>query len=185
MRIFEATYGKPKKRTVSERKVNEAKEEKPRTPKKQKPRGDDYVILDGYNVIHAWGELKAASEIDFSLAREALIRLMCSYSAFKRCRVIIVFDAYMVKDGKGSTEKYGGVTVVYTKERQTADAYIERATYEMADEHYVRVVTSDMEEQFIILGNGAYRVSPKEFRAELDGTALEIEEAIEKYKRKR
>ena len=185
MRIFEATYGKPKKRTVTERKVNSAESEKPKAPKKQKPRGDDYVILDGYNVIHAWGELKAASEIDFSLAREALIRLMCSYSAFKRCRVIIVFDAYMVKDGKGSTEKYGDVTVVYTKERQTADAYIERATYEMAEDNYVRVVTSDMEEQFIILGNGAYRVSPKEFRTELDGTALEIEETIERYKRKR
>ena len=185
MRIYEATYGKPKKRTVTERKVNAAESEKPKAPKKQKRRGDDYVILDGYNVIHAWGELKAASEIDFSLAREALIRLMCSYSAFKRCKVIIVFDAYMVKDGKGSTEKYGEVTVVYTKERQTADAYIERATYEIAEDNYVRVVTSDMEEQFIILGNGAYRVSPKEFREELDGTATEIAEAIEKYKRKR
>ena len=185
MRIYEATYGKPKKRTTAERKVNAAESEKPKAPKKQKRRGDDYVILDGYNVIHAWGELKAASEIDFSLAREALIRLMCSYSAFKRCKVIIVFDAYMVKDGKGSTEKYGEVTVVYTKERQTADAYIERATYEIAEDNYVRVVTSDMEEQFIILGNGAYRVSPKEFREELDGTATEIAEAIEKYKRKR
>ena len=185
MRIYEATYGKPKKRTPTERKVNSAEGEKPKAPKKQKRRGDDYVILDGYNVIHAWGELKAASEIDFSLAREALIRLMCSYSAFKRCKVIIVFDAYMVKDGKGSTEKYDEVTVVYTKERQTADAYIERATYEIAEDNYVRVVTSDMEEQFIILGNGAYRVSPKEFREELDGTATEIAEAIEKYKRKR
>ena len=185
MRIYEATYGKPKPRTVSERKVNAAKEEKPRTVKSRKKRGDDYVIIDGYNVIHAWGELKTASEIDFSLARETLIRVMCSYSAYKRCKVIIVFDAYMVKDGKGSTEKYGEVTVVYTKERQTADAYIERATYEIADDNYVRVVTSDMDEQFIILGNGAYRVSPKEFREELDGTATEIEEAIEKYKRKR
>ncbi|MBR3681357.1 MAG: TetM/TetW/TetO/TetS family tetracycline resistance ribosomal protection protein [Clostridia bacterium] len=185
MRIFEATYGKPKKRTVGQGRVNSATEQKPKAPKKQVRRGEDYVIIDGYNVIHAWGELKAASEIDFSLAREALIRLMCSYSAFKRCNVIIVFDAYMVKDGRGSTEKYGGVTVVYTRERQTADAFIERATYEMAEDNYVRVVTSDMEEQFIILGNGAYRVSPKELRAELDGVALEIEEAIEKYKKKR
>ena len=185
MRIYEATYGKPKKRSVPEKKVNAAEGEKPKAPKKQKRRGDDYIIIDGYNVIHAWGELKAAGEVDLSLAREALIRLMCSYSAFKRCKVIIVFDAYMVKDGKGSTEKYGEVTVVYTKERQTADAYIERATYEIADDNYVRVVTSDMEEQFIILGNGAYRVSPKEFREELDGTATEIAEAIEKYKRKR
>ena len=184
MRIFEATYGKPKPRTVAEKRVNEAKafSEKPR--KAPKPRGEDYVILDGYNVIHAWGELKAASEIDFSLARETLIRLMCSYSAFKRCKVIIVFDAYMVKDGKGSTERYGNVTVVYTRERQTADAYIERATYEISSGNYVRVVTSDLEEQFIILGNGAYRVSPKEFRDELNSTAIEIDEAIEKYKRR-
>lgn len=186
MRIFEATYGKPKKRTAPEKQVNAApKEERPKKRQRPRARGEEYVIIDGYNVIHAWGELKTASEIDFSLARETLIRLMCSYSAFRRCKVIIVFDAYMVKDGKGSIEKYGGVTVVYTKERQTADAYIERATYEIAESNYVRVVTSDLDEQFIILGNGALRVSPKEFREELDGTDKEIKEAIERYKRKR
>ena len=185
MRIFEATYGKPKAKSAPEKKVNAAPTEQKLPKRKPRARGEEYVILDGYNVIHAWGELKAASEIDFSLARETLIRLMCSYSSFRRCKVIIVFDAYMVKDGKGSIEKYGNVTVVYTKERQTADAYIERATYEIAEDNFVRVVTSDMDEQFIVLGNGAYRVSPREFRDELDGTAAEIEETIEKYKRKR
>ena len=184
MRIFEATYGKVKRREVKERTVNAAKEEPRKKKKPPTKRGDEYVILDGYNVIHAWGELKAASEIDFSLARETLIRLMCSYSAFRRCRVIIVFDAYMVKDGAGSVEHIGNVTVVYTKERQTADAYIERATYEIAPTNVVRVVTSDLDEQFIILGNGALRVSPREFRDELEATSLEIKEAIEKYKKK-
>ncbi len=184
MRIFEATYGKVKRREVKERTVNAAKGETVKRKRPPEKKGDEYVILDGYNVIHAWSELKAASETDFSLARETLIRLMCSYSAFKRCKVIIVFDAYMVKDGKGSTEHIGNVTVVYTRERQTADAYIERATYEIAPTNVVRVVTSDLDEQFIILGNGGLRVSPREFRNELEATSLEIKEAIEKYKRK-
>ena len=145
---------------------------------------EDYLIVDGYNVIHAWDELKTVSSVDLSLARDTLIRLMCSYAAIRRCKVIIVFDAYMVKDGKGSIEKYGELTVIYTKERQTADAYIERTTYEIARENTVRVVTSDMDEQFIILGNGALRVSPKELREELNSTAEEIAELAEKYKKK-
>ena len=185
MRIFEATYGKPKPRSVPEKRVNAAEQEKPRRAPKPKEKGEEYVIIDGYNVIYAWGELKASSEIDFSLARETLIRLMCSYAAFRKCHVIIVFDAYMVKDGRGSNEKHGEVTVVYTKERQTADAFIERATYEIAPSNYVRVVTSDLEEQYIVLGNGALRVSPREFRSELDGTAIEISEMIEKYRHKK
>ena len=110
--------------------------------------------------------------------------MMCSYASFKRCRVIIVFDAYRVKDGRGSVEKYGDVTVVYTKEAETADAYIERATYAIAPTNYVRVVTSDLEEQYIILGNGALRVSAREFEGELRQAALEIDEIIDKYKTK-
>jgi predicted RNA-binding protein with PIN domain len=98
--------------------------------------------------------------------------------------VIIVFDAYRVKDGKGSMEKYGDVTVVYTKERETADSYIERATYNIAPTNQVRVVTSDLEEQYIVLGNGALRVSPNEWRRELDSMAIELGEYIEKYSRR-
>lgn len=184
MRIFEATYGKPKKRTPVEKRVNENEEQKPKRAPKPKKKGEDYLIVDGYNVIHAWDELKTVSSVDLSLARDTLIRLMCSYAAIRRCKVIIVFDAYMVKDGKGSIEKYGELTVIYTKERQTADAYIERTTYEIARENTVRVVTSDMDEQFIILGNGALRVSPKELREELNSTAEEIAELAEKYKKK-
>lgn len=183
-RIFEATYGKPKKKSYSEKKENSA-EPKPE-PKRKKPhqRGDEYVILDGYNVIFALDSLRPSERIDFSLSRELLIRMMCSYASFKRCRVIIVFDAYRVKDGRGSVEKYGDVTVVYTKEAETADAYIERATYEIAPTNYVRVVTSDLEEQYIILGNGALRVSTREFEGELRQAALEIDEIIDKYKTK-
>ncbi len=183
-RIFEATYGRPQRRTVTERRENAAMEAAPKHRGKPKPRGDEYVILDGYNVIFDWDELRPSVQIDYSLSREMLIRMMCSYSAFRRVRVIIVFDAYRVKDGKGSIEKYGDVTVVYTKEAETADAYIERATYQIAPTNLVRVVTSDLEEQYIILGNGALRVSAKEFRAECSSVALEMDEVIEKYKRK-
>ena len=183
-RIFEATYGKGGGKKYSERAENRATEPKPKPKGKPRPMGDEYVIIDGYNVIFAWGELKPTDKSDFALAREVLIRTVCSYAAFKKVRAIIVFDAHMVKDGKGSVEKYGDTTVVYTKEAQTADAYIERATYEIAPTNRVRVVTSDLAEQYIILGNGALRVSANEFRRELGAAALEMNEIIDKYTRK-
>ncbi len=167
MRIFEATYGKVKPRKVNEKTVNEAKPEKPRHKSKPPMRGEEYIIIDGYNLIFAWGELSRAAETDLSLARDNLIRIACNYSAMRKCRVIIVFDAYKRRGGEGALEEIGNVTVIYTKEAQTADSYIEKTTYEIAKEHYVRVVTSDMQEQFIILGNGAFRVSPKEFMEEV------------------
>ena len=182
MRIFEATYGKPKPRVAPERVVNEAKP-KERARSKTKPRGDEYVILDGYNVIFAWDELRRLSGSDLSLARDSLTRLMCSYAAYRRVKCIIVFDAYHRKGGEGSIEKYGNVTVVYTKEAETADTYIERATYEIAPTNYVRVVTSDLEEQYIILGNGAFRVSAAEFKSECETVTDEISEVIDKYTR--
>ncbi len=183
-RIFEATYGKSPGKKYSERKESRAEEPKPKYRGKPKPIGDEYVIIDGYNVIFAWGELKNGDKSDFSLAREVLIRTVCSYASFKRVRAIIVFDAHRVKDGKGSIEKYGDTTVVYTKEAQTADAYIERATYEIAPTNRVRVVTSDLAEQYVILGNGALRVSANEFRSELGSAALEMSEIMDKYTRR-
>ena len=182
MRIFEATYGKPKPRTVPERVVNEAKPAKEKRSK-PKPRGDEYIILDGYNVIFAWDELKRLAELDFSLARDALVRIVCNYTAYRHIRGIVVFDAYRRVGGLGSVEKCGNATVVYTKEAETADTYIERATYEIAPTNYVRVVTSDLEEQYIILGNGALRVSAAEFKRECEMVTDEIAEVIDKYTR--
>ena len=149
---------------------------KPEKARKQKPKRDEYLIIDGYNLIFAWDDLRRMAENDVSLARDALIRLSCNYSAMKKCRVIVVFDAYRRKGQERELLELGGVTVIYTKEAQTADAYIEKTTYEIAGEHFVRVVTSDMQEQYVILGNGAYRVSPKEFRAELDVVLADISE---------
>ncbi len=175
MRIFEATYGKVKPRKAPEKKENSAPKKESRKTN-AKPRGEEIILLDGYNVIHSSERLTRIAAVDFALARDTLIRALCNYTSFKRCRAIIVFDAYRVKDGKGSVERCGNTTVVYTKERQTADAYIERATYDMAKDSYVRVVTADMQEQFIILGNGAYRTSPDEFFDELANAEIEISE---------
>ena len=182
MRIFESTYGKIKKRTVSERKENSAPDtQKKERPKKQKPKGEEYIIIDGYNFLFAIDSLRRAAESDIARARDLLTRLMCDYAAFRKCKVIIAFDAYKRQNGEGSVEEIGPVTVVYTKEKQTADSYIERVTYEIAEEHTVRVVTSDYQEQLVILGSGGLRVSAREFYAEILETVKLIREKIESY----
>jgi predicted RNA-binding protein with PIN domain len=180
MRIFESTYGKIKPRTVSERRENVATEpQKRERPKKLKERGEEYIIIDGYNFLFAVEDLRRAAESDIARARDLLVRLMCDYAAFRRSRVIIAFDGYKRRGSEGSIEEIGPVTVVYTKERQTADAYIERTTYQISDNHSVRVVTSDYQEQLVILGNGGLRVSAREFYGELTETVKAIREKIE------
>ena len=179
MRIFESTYGKIKPRKVSERVENAAPSEKKQKPGKIKPRADEYVIIDGYNFIFANEPLSKLADMDISLARDTVIRLMCDYTSFRKIKSIIVFDGYKRAGSEGSVEEIGSVTVIYTKERQTADAYIEKTTYEISDTHTVRVVTSDLQEQYIILGAGGLRVSCREFWAELQNTSLMIREAIE------
>jgi predicted RNA-binding protein with PIN domain len=174
MKIFESTYGKIKRRSAPERIENAAKaEEKPKR-KKAPQKGEDYLIIDGYNLIFAWDELKALADAELSHARDTLIRLVCNYRGYKKCTIILVFDAYKRKENEGSVEEIGGITVVYTKERQTADAYIEKATYSLSDKNSVRVVTSDFVAQLVVLGNGAIRVSTREFIAEINSTAADI-----------
>jgi small GTP-binding protein len=180
MRIFEATYGKIKPRTVPDRVVNSAKVESTvHRPKKQKPKGESYVIIDGYNFIFANQTLAQLAERDISAARDALVRLMCDYTAFTRTRAVVVYDAYKRRGGEGSVEEYGAVSVVYTKEAQTADSFIEKTTYDMSSEHTVRVVTADMQEQMVILGAGGLRVGALEFMKELTDTAFRIRETID------
>ena len=180
MRIFEATYGKIKPRRAAERKENAAPDEvKKRRAKATKPLAE-YLIIDGYNVIFAWEELSKTAESDLALARDILTRIVCNYTAFKKCEATIVFDAYKRRGGEGSEEQCGNVKVLYTKEAQTADSYIEKTSKELVDKHTVRVVTSDLEQQYVVLGNGALRVSAKEFRREVENTTAEINETIEK-----
>jgi small GTP-binding protein len=178
IRIFEQTFGKIKPRTVSERVVNEAASPtRNERPKKQKPKGDNIVIIDGYNFIFAIDELRSISEKSISDARDILVRLMCDYTSYRSFKAIIVFDGYK-REGAGSVEELGSVSVIYTKERQTADAYIEKTTHDMADKHTVRVVTGDMQEQFVVLGAGGLRVSPREFWAEIQSTLFDIRDTI-------
>ena len=183
MRIFESTYGKIKPRRLAERTENAAPEQQKHAPQKKiKPRGDNIIIIDGYNFIFANDELRRIAESDIARARDVVIRLMCDFSATRRCKSVIVFDAYRRVGGEGSVEELGAVTVVYTKEKQTADAYIEKTTYEIAGEHTVRVVTSDMQEQLIVLGNGALRVSAAEFYTELMSERALMREGISEIK---
>ncbi|MBP3308092.1 MAG: NYN domain-containing protein [Clostridia bacterium] len=176
MRIFEATYGRITPRKVSEKTVYSGKERavKPR----QIQKGDEYLLIDGYNFIFANEELSRLASSELSHARDTLIRLLCNYRGVRRARVIIVFDGHKRAGNEGTVEDLDGVTVVYTKQRQTADAYIERAAYSIKAPDTVRVVTDDRDEQLIVIGAGGLRVTTREFMAELDSVALEIAEFI-------
>ena len=179
--IFERAYGPVKPHAF--RPVPKASAApKPKPWKGLKVRdGDDYLLVDGYNIIHAWDELRAAARQDLDGARARLIDRLRNYQGWKKCKVIIVFDAYKVKGNPGSIERAGDVYVVYTKEAETADMYIEKTTYALAKErreHRVRVATSDGLEQMIILGHGAVRVPAAELEFEVKQVEAEIRAAI-------
>ena len=140
-------------------------------------------MVDGYNVIFAWDDLHALADENIEAARRALMDALCNYRGFKPCRVILVFDAYKVRGGQGAVEQYYNIDVVYTREAETADMYIEKVTYEIGRHHRVRVVTSDGAEQLIILGHGALRISARAFRAELDEVNRQIAEYIDRKQR--
>ena len=130
--------------------------------------------MDGYNIIFAWPELKFLAKDSLDAARDRLIDLMRNYQSFRQQPVILVFDAYKVKGNPGSVERFGGLSVVYTKEAQTADMYIERLSYDLSKKHRVRVATSDGLEQIIILGHGALRISASSFEAEVQQVLASI-----------
>ena len=136
--------------------------------------GPEYLLVDGYNIIYAWEELKQAAQHSLDAARQLLMDLLSNYQGYKKCVVILVFDAYKVKGSTGAVQHYHNIHVVYTKEAETADTYIERATYEIGRHHRVRVATSDAAEQLIILGHGALRLSARAFRAEVEQVAGQI-----------
>ena len=126
------------------------------------------LLVDGYNMIHSWSELIPLAEADLSAAREQLIQRLSSFQGTRTGILIIVFDAYQVKDNPGSIQKLHNLYVVYTKTSQTADSYIEKATHQLADQFEVTVATSDGMEQLIILGQGAMRLSSRELEAQVN-----------------
>ena len=175
--IFERTYGAVKRRDFLPPKAPRrpvSTEAAERRPVPRQPSGPEYLLVDGYNIIFAWEELKAIARESLDAARKALCDLLCNYQGCRKCQVIAVFDAYKVRGGRGSVEKVHNIHVVYTKEAETADAYIERATYELGKRHRVRVATSDGPEQLIILGHGALRVSAAAFREEVEAVQGQI-----------
>ena len=143
------------------------------------PAGPDYLLVDGYNVIFAWDALRRLADGSLDAARRRLMDILCNYAGYKRCVPILVFDAYKVRGGAREVEKYHNLYVVYTREAETADMYIERATHELAREHRTRVVSSDGAEQIIVMGHGALRVSARAFEEEVNAVEKEIREFLE------
>lgn len=179
--IFERTYGKINN---DPNRFNER--EKPKSAPKEKPykalpapKGPEYVLVDGYNIIYAWEGLREKARESLEYARNELVQILCNYQGYRRCELILVFDAYKVKGNKGEVEQVGGISIVYTKEAETADMYIEKTTRILGKRHRVRVATSDGLEQLIILGSNAMRVSAPEFYREVMETEKEIKSLID------
>lgn len=135
---------------------------------KRRKNGEDYVIVDGYNVIFAWDTLRELSEHNIDSARGKLMDILSNYQGYMNCKLIVVFDGYKVKDNKGERFPYDDIEVVYTKEGETADAHIEKLTHELARKHKVTVVTSDGLEQIVTMGQGAICMSSRDFKAEVE-----------------
>ena len=168
MSIFEQTYGKVERRSFQPQRPPARRELADSYSIREQQLGPDYLLVDGYNIIFAWPELQPVARDNLDAARKMLLDILANYRAFRGGEIILVFDAYKVKGNPGSLEKTEGVYVAYTKEAQTADAYIERATYDLARQHRVRVATSDGPEQLIILGHGALRLSALQLRQEIE-----------------
>ena len=166
----ERDYDNPAER---QKRINEARQEyksthgstAKKTPEAKLPK---YTLIDGYNVIFADDELKSLANDDLHAARTKLLDIVADYQGYVGDTVIVVFDAWRKKGGTGSSEKYGDVYVEFTKEAQTADAYIERAVHQLMPNARITVVTSDAAEQVIVSGSGAYRMSSREFFKEYD-----------------
>ena len=181
--IFERTYGPVRRRNPNQSADLAARRALGSAPKTARqaaaqPAGPEYLLVDGYNVIFAWDSLRRLAENDLDIARRRLQDTLCNYAGYRRCTVILVFDAYKVKGGVGSVERYHNIHVVYTREAETADMYIEKTTHELGRKHRVRVVSSDGAEQIIILGSGGLRVSARAFEKEVAAVEAEIREYL-------
>ncbi|MCH5342895.1 MAG: TetM/TetW/TetO/TetS family tetracycline resistance ribosomal protection protein [Acetatifactor sp.] len=177
--IFAKTYGKNKEQEAQNRfrryhkryqEVHRSKQgtwEREFRPKVQEKR-EDYLLVDGYNIIFAWEELRALAADNIDSARDRLIDIMCNYQGYLGCTLILVFDAYKVKGNPGSVTQVYNIYVVYTREAETADQYIEKTVHKMANKANITVATSDRMEQMIIWGDGAIRMSAQGLKEAVD-----------------
>ena len=172
--IFLRTYGKiERRRPVAERRVESPEERKKRIQKEQL---EEYLLVDGYNVIFAWEDLKELAKVNIEGARNKLMDVLCNYQGFKKCNLILVFDAYKVQGQELGVQKYHNIYVVYTKEAETADQYIEKVVHEIGRKYHVTVATSDNVEQVVTLGQGGKLLSARELRTEVEEVQRQIRE---------
>lgn len=180
--IFIRTYGPIKPRLHNSRSGNGHGKKnavevqtRPRRPDAEKREPvEEYLLVDGYNIIFSWDELSRLAKENLDAARNQLMDILCNYQGYKQGTLILVFDAYKVKGGVGDVMDYHGIHVVYTKEAETADAYIAKVTRQIARKHHVTVATSDAVEQLIILGHGALRLSANDLKEEISRISHEI-----------
>ncbi len=179
MRIFERTYGKIKTklpvRAMHTPKEHLSDRKQGRSTKKY---DKSYLLIDGYNMIFAWDSLKKIAEDSLESARQVLIDRLSVYNVFKDEEIILVFDAYKVKGNLGEVERENGITVVYTKESQTADAYIEKTAKELTQNYHVTVATSDALEQLIIFGSGALRMPARHLEEDLERVENSVRQLV-------
>ena len=178
LKIFERTYGPIKRDPLAAFRPVQ-KTERPDFDAEQWETAPEYLLVDGYNIIFAWDELNALAKESLDAARRKLMDILCNYQGYQKCVLILVFDAYRVPGSPGAIEQYHNIHVVYTKEAETADMFIERVTHEIGKSRRVRVATSDGMEQVIILGHGALRVSARMFHEEVQNVEKQIRALVQ------
>lgn len=178
--IFIRTYGRVERKTDNRPRTVTAGES--RKTKKASGPVQEFLLVDGYNVIHAWEDLKELAEENLESATGKLMDILCNYQGFKKCTVILVLDAYKKEGNPIMVQKYHNIHVVYTKEAETADQYIEKVVHEIGRKYQVSVVTSDKVEQIIIRGQGARLISSREFKEEIEIVNQQIREENENRK---
>ena len=176
MAIFERTYGPVKRRLANDDAIRSTPKETEFVYKNRNRREKHYLLVDGYNIIYAWDDLKELAEKDIKAARDKLLDILSNYGGYSRYRIVCVFDAYLVNGNVERTFRYHNIDVVYTKEAETADLYIEKAAKELTRDYYVTVATSDNVVQMIIYSAGAVRLSARDLLEEIISADREIRE---------
>ena len=172
--IFERTFGPVKRdRMASCKRVVAAPSASFRGSVQKKDR-EEYFLVDGYNIIFSWPELKELADADVRAAQTKLMDILSNYQGSKGCTLILVFDAYKVEGHQEEVFQYHNIHVVYTKEAETADQYIEKTVHKIGRQHNVTVATSDGLEQIIIMGQGANRISAKGLKEEVEETSRQL-----------
>lgn len=188
--IFNRTYGSPKQDKPRDvfsplPEVRKAAVLSEHVDVKRAEPVSEYLLVDGYNIIFSWDELNELSKSSLEGARRRLMDILCNYQGFRQMTLILVFDAYKVEGATEKVEQYHNIHVVYTKEAETADRYIEKTVKSLVKKYHVTVATSDATEQIIIWGAGALRMSAKELKAEVNATEKQIDDVLKELENAR